>query len=525
MAPPRVRAGGETAVFFAATLAIWGVWVAFEMSVNRRSELVLIVAGFFFFQAANWAMRLAVSRDPLFVNTAASLLHSTITSASGLALYLFHIYPSGIQFTSSSYEKFTLPSDLPCFSLLGVRSDVADSEKFTMDEDSDGNACLVSCGYSPGGGRYPPSPLKVLLIGHATGCAGRFDLEIVVGLGNFGWSVSPATAAINIADRDDHLQGLEAQTFLTSAQSPLTLKTSNQSPSLRVGKCLVAIAGSDAVDISEEDSSATNQQQPTRDGEAESRVTTDTKHQATSNPVSVRLRWLYRHGHSDAQVSVEWNKKIVVQSLWTTFFCNPCSLCSVCIGLDAGAFRAATLALVCVKQQQSESFAQCLDPLQHLYVDSLADFGWHSLLDVALGVQVGPDGIAQVREQLTHPLQEVVVHGLGSKVEYQLALVQRHQVGDHGFGLLLRGSRELINERSGRTTIGPLATGLGLYWMRTLGWGCLGTTCTSRGKIARGCESLSTTASTPSSPLGTLNCLMVALEASSDGAVEELDVT
>ncbi|KAG6470123.1 hypothetical protein ZIOFF_071177 [Zingiber officinale] len=504
MAPPRVRAGGETAVFFAATLAIWGVWVAFEMSVNRRSELVLVVAGFFFFQAANWAMRLAVSRDPLFVNTAASLLHSTITSAS--ALYLFHIYPSGIQFTSSSYEKFTLPSDLPCFSLLGVRSDVADSEKFTMDEDSDGNACLVSCGYSPGGGRYPPSPLKVLLIGHATGCAGRFGLEIVVGLGNFGWSVSPATAAINIADRDDHLQGLEAQTFLTSAQSPLTLKTSNQSPSLRVGKCLVAIAGSDAVDISEEDSSATNQQQPTRDGEAESRVTTDTKHQATSNPVAPPL-------------------PIATIIYWKFEIRCTCSLCSVCIGLDAGAFRAATLALVCVKQQQSESFAQCLDPLQHLYVDSLADFGWHSLLDVALGVQVGPDGIAQVGEQLTHPLQEVVVHGLGSKVEYQLALVQRHQVGDHGFGLLLRGSRELINERSGRTTIGPLATGLGLYWMRTLGWGCLGTTCTSRGKIARGCESLSTTASTPSSLLGTLNCLMVALEASSDGAVEELDVT
>ncbi|XP_074556411.1 uncharacterized protein LOC141812254 [Curcuma longa] len=89
MAPARVRSGGETAVFFAATLGIWGAWVAFEMSVNRRSELVLVVAGFFFFQAANWGIRLSVSRDPLFVNTAVSLLHSTITSAS-VALILIN---------------------------------------------------------------------------------------------------------------------------------------------------------------------------------------------------------------------------------------------------------------------------------------------------------------------------------------------------------------------------------------------------------------------------------------------------
>ncbi|URE26778.1 TLC [Musa troglodytarum] len=82
MAPPRGRAKGDTAVFFAATLVLWGVSVAFEMTFNRRSELAPVVAGFFFFQAANWAVRFSLSRDPLFVNTAVSLLHSTVTTTS-----------------------------------------------------------------------------------------------------------------------------------------------------------------------------------------------------------------------------------------------------------------------------------------------------------------------------------------------------------------------------------------------------------------------------------------------------------
>ncbi|CAL9158375.1 uncharacterized protein LOC103995672 [Musa acuminata AAA Group] len=82
MAPPRGRAKGDTAVFFAATLVLWGVSVAFEMTFNRKSELAPVVAGFFFFQAANWAVRFSLSRDPLFVNTAVSLLHSTVTTTS-----------------------------------------------------------------------------------------------------------------------------------------------------------------------------------------------------------------------------------------------------------------------------------------------------------------------------------------------------------------------------------------------------------------------------------------------------------
>jgi hypothetical protein len=60
------------------------VWVGFEIGVRGRRELAAVAAGFAFFQAANTAVRAAVSRDPLFVNTAVSLLHSSLTSISSI---------------------------------------------------------------------------------------------------------------------------------------------------------------------------------------------------------------------------------------------------------------------------------------------------------------------------------------------------------------------------------------------------------------------------------------------------------
>ncbi|KDP32804.1 hypothetical protein JCGZ_12096 [Jatropha curcas] len=69
-------------VFFLATLILWFVSVVFEILFNKRSELLWIIAGTCFFQIANWVIRFLVSRDPLFVNTSVSLLHSSITSAS-----------------------------------------------------------------------------------------------------------------------------------------------------------------------------------------------------------------------------------------------------------------------------------------------------------------------------------------------------------------------------------------------------------------------------------------------------------
>lgn len=69
--------------FFMATLVMWAVSVLFEIVFNKRTELLFIIAGFFFYQFSNWVIRNYLSRDPLFVNTCVSLLHSSITSATG----------------------------------------------------------------------------------------------------------------------------------------------------------------------------------------------------------------------------------------------------------------------------------------------------------------------------------------------------------------------------------------------------------------------------------------------------------
>ncbi|PKU86406.1 hypothetical protein MA16_Dca013342 [Dendrobium catenatum] len=78
------RKRGDTAWFFWATLVLWSVSIAYEVTVNRRMELSPVVAGFSFFQSANWTFRTVFSRDPLFVNTAVSLLHSSVISLSDL---------------------------------------------------------------------------------------------------------------------------------------------------------------------------------------------------------------------------------------------------------------------------------------------------------------------------------------------------------------------------------------------------------------------------------------------------------
>uniref|UniRef100_A0A2P2IPQ0 TLC domain-containing protein n=1 Tax=Rhizophora mucronata TaxID=61149 RepID=A0A2P2IPQ0_RHIMU len=74
--------GKKVGTFFMATLLLWFLSVWFEVLVNKRRELLCIVAGGCFYQIANWVIRFLVSRDPLFVNTSVSLLHSIITSVS-----------------------------------------------------------------------------------------------------------------------------------------------------------------------------------------------------------------------------------------------------------------------------------------------------------------------------------------------------------------------------------------------------------------------------------------------------------
>ncbi|KAK6938404.1 TRAM/LAG1/CLN8 homology domain [Dillenia turbinata] len=72
--------------FFMATLILWFVSIFFEIMFNKRTQLIYVLAGFCFFQIANWVIRFWVSRDPLFVNTCVSLLHSSITSVSVLSI-------------------------------------------------------------------------------------------------------------------------------------------------------------------------------------------------------------------------------------------------------------------------------------------------------------------------------------------------------------------------------------------------------------------------------------------------------
>ncbi|KAL2892961.1 TLC domain-containing protein 2 [Bienertia sinuspersici] len=69
-------------VFFLATLVIWGLSVGFELVTNKRRELAPVIYGCLIFQIANWVLRFWVSREPLFVNTSVSLLHSSFASAS-----------------------------------------------------------------------------------------------------------------------------------------------------------------------------------------------------------------------------------------------------------------------------------------------------------------------------------------------------------------------------------------------------------------------------------------------------------
>ncbi|GFP89812.1 tlc domain-containing protein 2 [Phtheirospermum japonicum] len=77
----RSKRESKAGAFFMATLVMWSVSVFFEILFNKRTELIPIVLGFIFFQSANVVVRNFISRDPLFVNTCISLLHSSVTSA------------------------------------------------------------------------------------------------------------------------------------------------------------------------------------------------------------------------------------------------------------------------------------------------------------------------------------------------------------------------------------------------------------------------------------------------------------
>ncbi|CAN1234306.1 hypothetical protein LINPERPRIM_LOCUS4185 [Linum perenne] len=81
----------KVGVFFLATLLLWSLSVGFEILFNKRTQLLFIVAGGLFFQLANWLIRSLVSRDPLFVNTSVSLLHSSVTSSAVILILVKRI--------------------------------------------------------------------------------------------------------------------------------------------------------------------------------------------------------------------------------------------------------------------------------------------------------------------------------------------------------------------------------------------------------------------------------------------------
>lgn len=71
-----------------ATLVLWAVSVGFEIVFNNKKQLLPVMFGCLFFQMANWVLRFCVSREPLFVNTSVSLLHSSLASASVVFILL-----------------------------------------------------------------------------------------------------------------------------------------------------------------------------------------------------------------------------------------------------------------------------------------------------------------------------------------------------------------------------------------------------------------------------------------------------
>ncbi|ONK57261.1 uncharacterized protein A4U43_C10F18260 [Asparagus officinalis] len=86
----------DTSVFFWATLLLWAISILFEFFFNERRELLAVILGFTFYQASNFFIRCSLSRDPLFINTSVSLLHSFVTSASVVFILINQLTIKGL---------------------------------------------------------------------------------------------------------------------------------------------------------------------------------------------------------------------------------------------------------------------------------------------------------------------------------------------------------------------------------------------------------------------------------------------
>lgn len=84
-------------LFFLATLILWLASVSFQILLTHQTQLLYIIAGSFFYQTSNTLIRFFSSSksslsDPLFVNTAVSLIHSVVTSSS----VIFILFKQGL---------------------------------------------------------------------------------------------------------------------------------------------------------------------------------------------------------------------------------------------------------------------------------------------------------------------------------------------------------------------------------------------------------------------------------------------
>lgn len=89
MAKKEMEEGGKrnaVELFFLTTLILWLASVSFQIILTHQTRLLYIIAGSFFYQTSNSLIRYFSPKsslsDPLFVNTAVSLIHSVVTSSS-----------------------------------------------------------------------------------------------------------------------------------------------------------------------------------------------------------------------------------------------------------------------------------------------------------------------------------------------------------------------------------------------------------------------------------------------------------
>ncbi|KAH1255865.1 TLC domain-containing protein 2 [Glycine max] len=85
--------------FFLATLILWFASLCFQILLNKRWELLSVIAGSIFYQTSNCLIRFFSphkDKDALFVNTSVSLLHSLLTSSSensNVDTVIFNTFP------------------------------------------------------------------------------------------------------------------------------------------------------------------------------------------------------------------------------------------------------------------------------------------------------------------------------------------------------------------------------------------------------------------------------------------------